>query len=200
MLWYKPIDKFATFCGREERIKNNLSQEDVARAIGSTKQAIYKYEMGIVTNIPIDKIEKMADLFCVTPAYLTGWDNTSAIMHNNRVESCSVRIRTALKLKGIKQAELCKMANVPKSSLSLYLSGAYEPKQDRIYLMAKALNVSDAWLFGYNVPMERQANTLSVQDDELSENKKKLIELARSVPEDKVNVIMRVMKSIIEGD
>ena len=60
---------------KELRIKNNLSQDEVAKAIDSTKQAIYKYENGIVTNIPIDKISKMAQLFGVTPAYLTGWDN-----------------------------------------------------------------------------------------------------------------------------
>ena len=57
-----------------ERTKNNLSQEDVAKFIGSTKQAVYKYETGIVTNIPMDKIEKMAALFGVTPSYLMGWD------------------------------------------------------------------------------------------------------------------------------
>ena len=37
----------------------------------------------------------------------------------------------------MKQSELCKLANVPKSSLSLYLSGAYEPKQDRKLLLTK---------------------------------------------------------------
>jgi transcriptional regulator with XRE-family HTH domain len=58
-----------------ERIRNHLSQEDVARAIGSTKQAVYKYENGIVTNIPMDKVEVMASLFGVTPAYLMGWEN-----------------------------------------------------------------------------------------------------------------------------
>ena len=57
-----------------ERIKNNLSQEDVAKAIGSTKQAVYKYETGIVTNIPMDKIETMAKLFGTTPSYLMGWE------------------------------------------------------------------------------------------------------------------------------
>lgn len=56
-----------------ERIRNHLSQEEVAKAIGSTKQAIYKYENGIVTNIPMDKIEIMANIFGVTPAYLMGW-------------------------------------------------------------------------------------------------------------------------------
>lgn len=59
---------------KQERLKNNLSQEDVAKAIGSTKQAVYKYENGIVTNIPMDKIEIMARLFGVTPSYLMGWD------------------------------------------------------------------------------------------------------------------------------
>lgn len=63
---------------KEERLKNNLSQEDVAKAIGSTKQAVYKYENGIVTNIPMDKIEIMARLFGVTPAYLMGWKEKSS--------------------------------------------------------------------------------------------------------------------------
>lgn len=56
-----------------ERLRNNFSQEEVAKAIGSTKQAIYKYETGIVTNIPMDKIQKMALLFSVEPSYLMGW-------------------------------------------------------------------------------------------------------------------------------
>lgn len=59
---------------KEQRLRNNLSQEEVAKAIGSTKQAVYKYENGIVTNIPMDKIETMASLFGVTPSYLMGWD------------------------------------------------------------------------------------------------------------------------------
>lgn len=57
-----------------ERIRNRLSQEDVAKAIGSTKQAVYKYENGIVTNIPMDKIEILSSLFGVTPSYLMGWE------------------------------------------------------------------------------------------------------------------------------
>lgn len=63
---------------KEERIRNGLSQEEVAKAIGSTKQAVYKYENGIVTNIPMDKIEKMASLFCVTPSYIMGWEEENS--------------------------------------------------------------------------------------------------------------------------
>ena len=70
-------------------------------------------------------------------------------MYKERIESCGQRIAKALDINGMKQAELCKLAKVPKSSLSLYLSGAYEPKQNRIYDMARVLNVSEAWLMGY---------------------------------------------------
>ena len=66
-----------------ERIKKlrlgaNLTQTDVANAIGTTKQAIYKYENNIVTNIPTEKIEAMARLLNVTPASLAGWPDSSA--------------------------------------------------------------------------------------------------------------------------
>lgn len=56
------------------RLNKGLSQDDVAQAINSTKQAVYKYENGIVTNIPMDKIEIIANLLGVTPAYLMGWE------------------------------------------------------------------------------------------------------------------------------
>ena len=62
---------------RELRLSLGLTLDDVARHLGVGRQAIYKYEQGTVTNIPLENIEKMAALFGVTPGYLTGWkDNT----------------------------------------------------------------------------------------------------------------------------
>lgn len=46
------------------------------------------------------------------------------------------------------QADLAKATGIRASSISDYLSGKYDPKQDKIYLIAKALNVSPAWLMG----------------------------------------------------
>lgn len=57
------------------REKANLTQGELAKRLTTTKQTIYKYENNIVTNIPSDKIEKMAELFNVTPAYLMGWED-----------------------------------------------------------------------------------------------------------------------------
>lgn len=58
---------------RELRQLNNLTLDDVARHLGVGRQAIYKYEQGTVTNIPLDNLEKMAHLFNTTPCYLAGW-------------------------------------------------------------------------------------------------------------------------------
>ena len=119
-------------------------------------------------------------------------------MYSPRVESCSQRLAKALKIKNMKQTDLCKLAKVPKSSLSLYLSGAYEPKQDRIYEMAKVLNVGEAWLMGYDVPMERQDPQQSSPDKvELTEGEKVLIGLFRRVPEDQQQLVLQMIRAAL---
>ena len=60
---------------RELRLRNHLTLDDVARHLGVGKQAIYKYEQGTVTNIPLENLEKMAELFGTTPEYLAGWSD-----------------------------------------------------------------------------------------------------------------------------
>lgn len=57
------------------RIKNNLTQEDLAIAANTTKQTIHKYETGIISNIPASKVKSIADKLETTPAYLMGWEN-----------------------------------------------------------------------------------------------------------------------------
>ena len=57
------------------RIDNDMSQVDFADMIGVSKQTLYKYENGIVTNIPSDKIESIAKAFHVQPAFIMGWED-----------------------------------------------------------------------------------------------------------------------------
>lgn len=52
----------------------HLTQEELGKKVGTTKQSIYKYEKGIVTNIPMDRIQDIADALNVEAAYLMGWD------------------------------------------------------------------------------------------------------------------------------
>lgn len=118
-------------------------------------------------------------------------------MYEKRVASCGERISEALTKRSMRQADLCKLAKVPKSSLSLYLSGAYEPKQDRIFDMARVLNVSEAWLMGYNVPMERSETKNSHSDRlDLTEGEKMWLELYYKLSDETRKVLIKTFDSI----
>ena len=62
------------------------------------------------------------------------------------MDAIADRIRIALEMRGMKQADLVNATGIGKSSISTYLSGEYEPKQRNIYKIAKALDVSESWL------------------------------------------------------
>lgn len=74
----------------------------------------------------------------------------------------SDRIKEGLQLRNMKQSELVEKTGIGKSSISTYISGAYEPKQKNIYKIAKALNVSEAWLMGADVPMSAKPSRKGV--------------------------------------
>ena len=76
----------------------------------------------------------------------------------------STRLQEALALRKMKQSKLSELTGIGKSSICTYLTGAYEPKQRNIQKMAKALEVSEAWLMGEDVPMERPNNGFSNAD------------------------------------
>lgn len=85
-------------------------------------------------------------------------------------ESCSSRLRQALELRNIKQADLSQITKIPKSAISQYLSGKFEPKQDRLEILAKALDVSEAWLMGYNVNFPCEYNDLNLPPPTITED------------------------------
>lgn len=66
------------------------------------------------------------------------------------------RIKQGLQIRKLTQSELCDRTGIGKALISSYISQRYEPRQNNIYLIAKALDVSEAWLMGFDVPMERQ--------------------------------------------
>lgn len=60
------------------RKAKKMTQEDVAKRLDVAIQTIYKYEKGIVTNIPLDKLELLAKVLDTTTTYITGWDQNEA--------------------------------------------------------------------------------------------------------------------------
>ena len=58
---------------RELRAAKGLSLEDLARELGTSRQTIHRYERGTISNIPPEKVEKLAKVLDTTPASLMGW-------------------------------------------------------------------------------------------------------------------------------
>ena len=61
-----------------ERIKryreaSGMTQEDLAAKIKTSPQNIYKYEKGIIHNIPMKRIQALSEVFGITPSQLVGW-------------------------------------------------------------------------------------------------------------------------------
>ena len=63
---------------RKVRQEQDVTQQELADYIGVSKQAVYKYENNIVTNIPTDKVDAIAKRLRVSPAYLIGLEEQPA--------------------------------------------------------------------------------------------------------------------------
>lgn len=100
------------------------------------------------------------------------------------------RLKSIMKERKITQTELAKRTGIRQSSISDWLNDRYEPKQDKVYIIAKALNVSPAWLLGYdeNIPTNEQATNYYL-DAEAAE----YAEMLRTRPE------MRMLFSASRG-
>ena len=76
-------------------------------------------------------------------------------MENQKRHPVPDRLREAMADANKKQADLARETGLDKGSISSYLSGKYEPKQKAIAALARCLNVSEMWLWGYDVPKVR---------------------------------------------
>ncbi len=77
----------------------------------------------------------------------------------------SERLKEIIALRKVKQVDIIESTGITKGALSSYITGRYEPKQDNIYILAKYFDVSEAWLMGYDVPMEKISASSSVPMD-----------------------------------
>lgn len=70
---------------KERRLQLKKTLEEVGSIVGVSKATIQRYEKGAITNIPSDKIEKIAKALSTTPAFLMGWEE-------NHMHSKGIRI------------------------------------------------------------------------------------------------------------
>lgn len=67
---------------RWRRKELNMTLEEVAQIVKISRQTMSRYENGIISNIPSDKIEALAKALKTSPAYIMGWEDTPAPASN----------------------------------------------------------------------------------------------------------------------
>ena len=92
------------------------------------------------------------------------------------------RLRKALEDKGITRSELSRISGVGKSDITYYLKGRYVPKQDKCYMLAKALDVDPGWLMTGIEPVADEELVPIVIPD--SEKFRKVMEYMQRFPDD----------------
>ena len=109
------------------------------------------------------------------------------------------RLQTIMSERNLKQVDIlqktapfCKKygIRIAKNDLSQYISGKVEPRQDKLTVLGLALNVSEAWLMGYNVPMEREVPI----PDNGNEHMSRLVELAACLTEEEQEEIISMIE------
>ena len=108
------------------------------------------------------------------------------------------RLKYLMKERNLRQVDIIRMAEpfcqeyklkLTKSDMSQFVNGKVEPGQWKLAILSRALNVSEAWLMGYDVPMERQETAPATEPERnhiatlfsslTMENQKKLIDYAQ---------------------
>ena len=80
-------------------------------------------------------------------------------MGNEKREPFARRLTRAMEIMEIKPVELADKSGCSAASISQWMGGLYEAKQNAIHALSKALNVSEGWLMGFDVPMERNPSS-----------------------------------------
>ena len=110
-------------------------------------------------------------------------------LYENIIELCEER--------GIKGGKMCTDIGMSKGILTdLKMGRQAGISAANAQKIASYFGVSVGYLLGEEEKTEKP----TADDDELSENIKQLVDFVKSVPEDKAELVLKVMKSIVEAD
>lgn len=118
-----------------------------------------------------------------------------------RTVSTANRLREAMRDTGKTQADLVRETGIGKSNISRYITGRFDPKSDAVHKLAVALNVSEMWLWGCDVPKERHIETKKEQPTEfdgLSDKKKAFIDKVMQMSDAELDRLDKIL-SLVEN-
>lgn len=87
-----------------------------------------------------------------------------------KISNTSTRLKELMNKRNLRQVDILQAAQpycsqygikLAKNDLSQYVNGKVEPGQEKLTILGLALNVSETWLMGYDVPCDRESTSLS---------------------------------------
>lgn len=119
-------------------------------------------------------------------------------------EETSARLKKVMEEKRLKQVDIINLCQpycqkfgvkMQKNDLSQYLSGRSVPTQMKLYILALALGVTEAWLLGYDVPKERDQIKIDVR--ELTSSELEIVRAARALPDDLLQSLVEYAEYLV---
>jgi len=140
---------------RQKRLEKGYTLEQLAESIGVRKQTIYKYESGVISNIPWDKIEALAAVLDTTPSYLLGLDPVTD--SPKWPKGFGIRIRSRRRDLGLTQSQLAeRIGCADKSSISKIEKGINDIPLSKVRDFAVALDTTPSYLLGLSSDQTEQ--------------------------------------------
>jgi transcriptional regulator with XRE-family HTH domain len=129
-----------------------------------------------------------------------GRDRSKLDEFKGRIKTFAERLRLAMDIRGLKKAELSRQTGISEQRIGQYVRGNYETRQSAVYVIAKALHVSPAWLAGYDMPMEPPVDKKSKRGRQTitGEELKNALFGTREVPDELLADIMDMAKIHLE--
>ena len=120
-----------------------------------------------------------------------------------KTTNTSERLKKIMAERGLRQVDILNAAKpfcleygvkLEKNDLSQYANGKVKPGQEKLTILGLALNVSEAWLMGYDVPMERSITPTAENSDG---RKAEYIELFEMLTEEQQAFIIASIKGLL---
>lgn len=186
MLYYKGVINMLSV---SERILNainskNISYGELSNMTGIPKTTLFKYATGETQKIPLSALTALSEALCISASYLACWSedpddysylqgNTLSDAKGGIMSNTGERIRQARLNAGLTQRELAEKVGVKFPAIHKYENGlVINLKKSTIENLAKELNVSPAWLLGFeeevmDTKASNTALTSLLTDDEV---------------------------------
>lgn len=81
------------------------------------------------------------------------------------IDTFQNRLQKAMNIRDMRQVDLVNKTGLDKTLINKYLAGLMNARQDKLTILADALNVNEVWLMGYDISIER--NPINMKTDEL---------------------------------